>query len=137
MNTILTRLPFLGFLWRNWRIPPIAIALNWMANTELHFNWMGKWVKDPELGGIWIAQTPMEFVGPVLWAFPIIAWVYYAALVIIHFGFPKTIDADANEGRYLKDWQACSPFQRVSSAAAIKIGLVIGFCILCAGLAKG
>lgn len=137
MNTILTSFPFLGFIARVWRLLIAVVATNWLANTELHFNWMGKWVKDPELGGIWIPQTPMEFIGPVLWALPIGFGIWILALVAIHMHYRQTIDADTNGGKYLTDWQACSPFQRVVISNFVRIGIFIGFCILCAGLAKG
>lgn len=111
-------------------------ATDWLANTEDHFRCLGKWVHDPELGGIWVARTPMEAFGPILWVVPFCLMIVIVALLTIHLGWRKTIDADRHSGRVTTDWNACTPFQRILVANLVIVGLIVGLCVLCSNLAR-
>lgn len=129
--------PLVTFALRNWMLL-IALGLsNWFANTEEHFKCLGKWVVDPEQGGIWISQRPMECFGPILWIVPISIGVYLINLLMIHLHYRETIDADTAGGKYKSDWDQCTPFERVKISTQVRVGLFIGLCILCNNLARG
>ena len=128
--------PILTWLQRQWMLLVLFLVTNWLCLTEAHFSLLGKWVLDPERGGIWVPATPLEFCGPLLWAVPFGIAVYLLTLLSIHLHYRQTIDADVNDGTYAADWRACTSAQRVVVAAAVRIGIFIGLCILLAGLAR-
>lgn len=128
--------PIITFLQRTWMLLIAFAAFDWAALTEHHFKPLGKWVSDPDHGGIWVAQTPMEWAGPLLWAIPFGIMVWLLSLLSIHLYYRETIDADANDGTTVYDWKSCTSFQRVLVATIVRIGIFIGLCILCASLAR-
>ncbi len=75
--------------------------------------------------------------GALVYIPAICASVYWIALLVIHLFFRETVDLDAHNGIYLADWRSMTPEQRVRYATIIRIGTIIGLCILCAGLARG
>lgn len=129
-------IPVVTFLQRTWMLFVAMFASNWFALTETHFAFLGKWVMHPEAGGIWISQTPMETFGPILWVLPFGLAIVLMGLLVVHLYYRQTIDLDANGGRYVNDWNSCTPFQRVLISNVVRIGIIIGLCILCAGLAR-
>jgi len=132
----MTNIPLITWFQRQWLLIVLFFITNWLCLTEIHFSFLGKWVVDPQLGGIWRPATPLEFCGPLLWAIPYGIAAYLLALLSIHLHYRQTLDADTHNETYLNDWRACTSSQRVYVAAAIRIGIFIGFCILLSNLAK-
>ncbi len=128
--------PILTFLQRTWMLLIVFFATNWLCLTEVHFSFLGKWVLDPELGGIWAPATPMEFCGPLLWSIPFALDTYLLTLLTLHLHFRQTIDSDINDGSFVAYWKAAPGDLKLKLvfAAIIGIGLVYG--ILLAGLAR-
>lgn len=75
--------------------------------------------------------------GMLIYIPAIISNVMFFSVLVIHLFFRETIDRDVHCGTYVQDWRALTPSQRVFAHALIRIGIIIGFCILCAGLARG
>ena len=130
-------IPIVTFLARTWMLFVAMLVFNWLAVTEIHFKFLGKWEALPNLGGVWVAATPLEFCGPILWIVPFGLAVILLGLLIVHLYYRATIDYDAQSGKYLADWQACSPYERVLVSNIVRIGIFIGLCILCSSLARG
>jgi len=129
--------PIITFLQRTWMLLIALVVTDWLAMTEMHFQCLGKWVLDPELGGIWIAQTPMDRIGPILWVLPFCIMIFLVMKLLVHLSYRKTIDADANSGLDVEDWKVNTPFQRTLIRTIVYVGLFIGLCVLCSNLAKG
>lgn len=132
----MNNLPIIAWVQRQWILILVFLFTNWLCLTEMHFSFLGRWRWDEQLGGIWAAATPLEFCGPLLWAVPFGIATYLLTLLSIHLHYRATIDADVNNDTYLNDWHACTSFQRVTIAAAVRIGIFVGLCILLAGLAR-
>ena len=129
-------IPIITWIPRYWLLLLIFFFTNWLCLTEIHFSFLGKWTWDSNLGGIWRPATPIEFCGPLLWSVPFGIAIYLLTTLSIHLHYRQTIDEDVNSGKYLEDWQACTPAQRVFVSNAVRIGIFIGFCLLLAGLAR-
>lgn len=129
-------IPIITWIQRQWMLLIVFFITNWACLTEVHFKALGKWSWDEQLGGIWRPATPLEFCGPLLWAVPFGIATYLLMGLAIHLHYRATIDADTNDGTYAADWKACTSWQRVIVANAVRIGIFVGLCILLAGLAR-
>lgn len=107
--------PIITFLQRTWLLLVAAIAFTLLSLNDTVFQKFGAIVYIPSL----------------------VLWVMWSSLLAIHLFFRQTVDLDAHTGKYLNDWNSLTPFQRTLLAVIIRIGLIVGFCILCAGLARG
>lgn len=121
---------------RIWHLLLAFLVTNWAAMTEMHFKCLGKWVHDPTLGGIWAAATPMEWLGPIVgWGTPIVLFVVILTVVILHFFFRDTIDADIHSGQYIADWRGSTPFQRILTTLGYFAAVIITLGFIFAGIA--
>lgn len=81
--------------------------------------------------------TMFQLLGAVLYVPALTSVVVFVALIIRHFYFRGSIDADIQSGKYLEDWKAIGPVHRIWVANVVLIGLIIALCILCSSMAKG
>lgn len=129
-------IPFITYFQRTWMLFIVFFASNWAALTEHHFPFLGKWVVDENLGGIWVAQTPMEAIGPILWIVPFGMAIYLMCSLQIHLYYRSTIDSDIHDLTYCKDWQQCTPYERIYITNQVRNWTFAGLCILCSQLAR-
>lgn len=130
-------IPILTFIQRTWYLILAWFASDWLALTQHHFTFIGDWQFDEMRGWEWVARTPSEAFGAQVYVPSLVILVTLCALLCVHLFYRATIDADANSGQYLTDWRSCTSFQRVLIGTIVRIGIIIGFCLLCAGLARG
>lgn len=128
--------PIISFIGRQIPLLAVLIVTNWLCLTEMHFSFLGKWVFDENLGGIWRAATPLEFCGPLLWAVPFGITAYLLTLLNIHLHFRQTIDKDINGGKFVEWWTAADSVLKLKLVFAAIIGIFIGLCILLSPLAR-
>lgn len=114
----------------------IFLFTNWLCLTEHHFPFLGKWVIDETLGGIWISQTPMEFSGPLLWALPFGLSLILLVLLVLHLYFRATLDAYIHSGQFVQEFYGADPEFRLKFFKDVLIGFTVAIAILLAGLAR-
>jgi lysozyme family protein len=127
--------PIITFLQRTWMLLVFAILSNWAVLSNHQF--FRHWTIDMEGKTIYEGQTIFQMFGGVAYVPGLVSAVLFVTLLCIHLFFRETIDKDVNDGTYLRDWASLSPNDRVLYSTIIRIGFIIGFCILCSGLAKG
>lgn len=132
----MTNIPLITWLQRQWLLIVVFLVTNWLCLTEQHFAFIGKWVLDPELGGIWRPATPLEFCGPLLWAIPFGIATYLLTLLNIHLHFRQTIDKDINDGSFIAYWKDAPSDLKLKLVFAAIIGIFIGLCLLLSPLAR-
>lgn len=132
----MTNIPLITWLQRQWLLIIVFLITNWLCLTEQHLSFLGKWVLDPELGGIWRPATPLEFCGPLLWAIPFGIATYLLTLLNIHLHFRKTIDKDINDESFVRYWQQAPSDLKLKLVFAAIIGIFIGLCLLLSPLAR-
>ncbi len=130
-------IPIITFIQRTWMLFLFALVSNWLTLTEKHFAILGTWEIDEKLGGVFHPHTPGEALGAMLYVPALASVVVLTALAFIHLFFRATIDADAHDGTYAREWRLITPFQRVLIANITRGIAIIGFCILCSSLARG
>jgi len=108
-------IPILSFLARTWMLLVFVVVANMACQNEALFQ---KW-------------------GALIYIPAVTSTVWFVNLLCVHLFFRQTVDQDAHDGTYVKDWVALTPHQRVAWATVIRIGSLIALSILCAGLARG
>jgi len=126
--------PIITFLQRTWMLFIAALAFNWLSLTEHTFKIFGTWELDEMKGGIWVAHTPFQALGSILYMPPKTLVAFILSLLVIHLLYRETIDASVNSGKYKKAWDQLTPEQEVKYTTQTRIGIFIGICILCASL---
>lgn len=113
--------PVITFFARTWQIFTFMVLSNFAVLSNAQF------------GG----HTLFEMLGAVLYVPAVASVVLWTALLVVHLFFRQTLDQDAHDGTYVRDWRALTPAQRAYIGTIIRIGILIGFCILCASMARG
>jgi lysozyme family protein len=125
------------FLLRTWPLWLAMLFFNWLSLTQHHFAALGSWEIDEMRGGIWVPHTPFEAFGAIIYVPPMAFLLWLISRFSVHIVYRETIDQDTHSEVYKGDWRACTSFQRVAIANFVQIGILIAFCILCSGLARG
>lgn len=132
--------PIITFLSRTWMLCVLMVVSNYLSLSKYVFYWKQLPAGYDGTPGAWVGVTLFDILGGVLYALPLISTVSWFALLAIHLYYRETVDKDAHDGTYVADWHNMGDVasrHRVWAATVIRIGFLIGFCILCAGLAKG
>jgi lysozyme family protein len=130
-------IPIIAFFTRtsSWLLLIFMLVTNWAVLTQkIIYSW---WTVNMEGYTIHETFTPFQLLGAVLYIPAISSVVIFVTLLIIHFRYRQTIDADIQNGNYLADWKALAPVDRIRMANLVFIGIIIGLCILCSSLARG
>jgi lysozyme family protein len=125
------------FLMRTWPLWLLMLFFNWLSLTQHHFTILGTWEIDEMKGGIWVPHTPFEAFGAIIYVPPMVFLLWLLSRFSVHIVYRETIDQDTHNEVYKEDWRNCSSFQRIAIANLVQIGILIAFCILCSGLARG
>lgn len=129
--------PIITFLRRTWMLLAAVLAANWLTLSKHAWYWVQLPGLPDGTPGEWHGVTAFEHLGAVLYMPAISLLVWWISLLCVHLFFRQTIELDVNSGKYLKDWEACTPFQRVQMHNLVKIGILIALSILCSSLARG
>jgi len=124
-------LPLLTFFARTWMLFVFML----LSNFAVLSNHAWYWVQLP--GGQWQGVTLFEILGAVLYVPALASVVMWVYLLLIHLFFRDTLDKDAHDGTYIADWRILTSAERMWMNVILRVGFFIGFCILCAGVAKG
>lgn len=108
---------------------------NWAALSNYEF--FKHWTVNLKGETVYQGWTLFEMFGAIIYVPGIASIVMWVGLLCVHLYWRETVDKDAHDGTYCNDWQELTSNQRVLYATIIRIGTIIGFCILCAGLARG
>ena len=106
------------------------VATNFLALWKHAF----VWVKEPD--GTWRGLTLLDLCGPSLYLLPLVSTALWFGLFLLAVHNRKTIEKDANNNRYAEDWDAAGPVHRLYLTNALRIGYIIGACLIAAALAK-
>lgn len=129
--TIKSNIPLITFFARTWMLLVFMLLANWaVLNKHEYFV---KQLPDGTSQGV----TLFEILGAVLYVPAIASVVVFVALLVLHLFFRDTLDKDAHDGTYIADWRALTSSERVWIGTVIRVGFFIGFCILCASMARG
>jgi hypothetical protein len=128
-------IPIITFVQRTWMLFVFTIASNYAVLSNHQF--FRHWTVDAQGKTVYIGQTIFETFGAVAYVPGLVSAVLFVSLFCIHLFYRQTIDADAHDETYLKDWRNLTASQRVLYSTIVRIGFIIGFCILCSGLARG
>lgn len=82
-------------------------------------------------------HTLFEILGAVLYVPALASVVMWVYLLMLHLFFRETLDKDAHDGVYITDWRALTSAERMWMNVVLRVGFFIGFCILCASMARG
>jgi lysozyme family protein len=117
------------------------LLLAFMALTNFAVYWQHPvyswWTVNMDGYTVYEQFTLFQLLGAQLYIPAVSSVVLFVALLIMHFRYRQTIDADIQDGSYLNDWRSISPAHRIWVHTAVFIGLVIALCILCSSMAKG
>ena len=128
-------IPIFTFLQRTWMLLAFSFLANWAALSNYEF--FKHWTRNAAGTVVYQGWTLFDMFGGLVYVPGITSAVMFFALLCSHLFWRETVDKDAHDGTYLDDWRALTADKRVLYATIIRIGLIIGFCILCAGLARG
>ncbi len=128
-------IPILTFLQRTWMLLAFSFVANWAALSNHEF--FKHWTVNMQGQTVHQGYTLFDMFGGLIYIPGITSAVMFFALLCIHLFWRETVDKDAHNGTYLRDWENLTAEQRVRYSNIIRIGIIIGFCILCAGLARG
>lgn len=128
-------IPIVSFLQRTWMLLAFSLVANWAALSNYEF--FKRWTVNLEGKTVYDGWTLFELFGGLIYIPGITSAVMWVSLLCVHLFWRESVDRDAHDGKYLRDWGSLDPDQRIRYATIIRIGTIIGFCILCAGLARG
>jgi lysozyme family protein len=128
-------IPIITFLQRTWMLLVFAIVSNYAVLNNHQF--FRHWTVDMEGKTVYQGQTIFEMFGAIAYIPGLVSAVLFVSLFCLHLFYRETVDKDVHDGTYVKDWEALTSDQRILYSTIIRIGFIIGFCILCAGLARG
>jgi hypothetical protein len=128
-------IPIFTFLQRTWMLLAFSLAANWAALSNYEF--FKHWTRNAAGTVVYQGWTLFDMFGGLVYIPGITSAVMFFALLCIHLFWRESVDKDAHDGTYLDDWHDLTPEQRVRYSTLIRIGIIVGFCILCAGLARG
>jgi hypothetical protein len=130
-------IPIIAFFTRTstWLLLVFMLVTNWaVLSQKIVYSW---WTVNMDGYAVHETFTMFQLFGAVLYIPAISSVVLFVSLLIIHFRYRQTIDADIQDGSYLQDWRALSPTERIRVSNFVFIGIVIALSILCSSLAKG
>lgn len=128
----------LTFFTRTWPFLVFAILAVYVVTTNHTFSSLGQYQYDEPKGEwFWQKRTIFDVFGGLAFIPSLTSLVMWFTLLYRHLIYRETIDKDIHDGTYLKDWRACSPYERIKTSNFVFIGILIALCILCAGLARG
>jgi lysozyme family protein len=133
-------IPLVSFFSRasSWYIAAFMFVSNYLVLSKKPW---GGWTQLAGLPdgtpGEWVPVTLFDRFGMALYVPALASVVMFVWMLVMHLFFRQTIDADTNDGTYLKDWRNLSAVDRCRLHVILRVGFFIGFCILCASLAKG
>lgn len=136
---ITRNIPLLAFFSRasTWYVVIFMLAAQWSIHWK-HPLWWNQLPGLPDgTPGEWIPVTLYDWLGAILYIPALCSVIFFVWMLALHLFFRQTIDKDTHDGTYLCDWSTLSSAERIRYTTWIRVGFFIGFCILCAGLAKG
>lgn len=128
---LLSNVPLVTFVARTWMLIIATLVSNWAVLSKIEYFVK----KQPD--GTFQGVTLFEMLGAVLYVPALGCAVFLFYLLALHLFFRATLDKDAHDGVYVTDWRALTSSERMWQSTILRVGFFIGFCILCAGMAKG
>jgi len=130
-------LPILSFFARTWMLFIFMLISNFAVLSNHAWRWVQLPTAPDGTPGAWQGVTLFDMLGAVLYVPALASVVMWVYLLVLHLFFRGTLDKDAHDGVYIADWRALTSAERMWMNVVLRVGFFIGFCILCAGVAKG
>lgn len=139
--TWLIALPIIGFFARTstWLVGIFMIVSNWLVLWQHPvYAW---WTKNMEGYDVHETFTCSQLLGAALFGPALISIPVFFAMLTRHLYYRQTIDADIQDGTYVKDWQNmgtdAGARHRIWVSNVVFLVLILAFSIIAASLAKG
>jgi lysozyme family protein len=132
-----SNIPIVTFFARTWMLFLFMLASNYAVLNQHEFGQVIEYTKAGTRVLVAPGHTLFEMLGAVLYVPALASVVMWVYLLMIHLFFRDTLDKDAHNGVYIADWRALNSADRMWMNVVLRVGFFIGFCILCASMAKG
>lgn len=132
---VVKNIPIISFVQRAWLLIIFTILTNCIPLWN-HAFWYVNTGKDEWGNAVWQGVTVFDIVGSVSYIPGIVLAAYLMTVFATHIYFRQTIDLDAHNGTYVRDWQELTSSQRVLYATIIRVGTLIASALIAAGIVK-
>ena len=127
--------PLLTFLQRTWMLLVFTIVSNFLTLWNHVFVWLptafDQWGHPVD----WRGLTLFDICGAVLYVPALASTAVWVALLCLHLFFRQTLDADAHSGKYVHDWRALEPRDRIYASVILRVGIILAIAIIAASMA--